>query len=246
MTRYLLAAEADKIQDLIFRASRLREVVGGSQLLSRFCKEVPQMILPNGARIIVNDGGSFRVLFNSKNEAVKFGDRLAELYWLALGGSLTVASPIEMNGSFRAAAERANKALRQAKQHRDGFVATSHLPYVAFCVSCGIGLAVEHSARPGERRRQYLCADCRAKRHEGADPGEFLSDFFEKVVGDEWHEYRWPGERAEKEREDPPMDVARFDARNYIAYLVADGNSMGEAFGECDKGQLESLSQTLR
>ena len=35
---YLLAAEADKIQDLIFRSSRLREVVGASQLLTRFCR----------------------------------------------------------------------------------------------------------------------------------------------------------------------------------------------------------------
>lgn len=36
MARYLLAAEADQIQDFIFRASHLREVVGGSQLMTRF------------------------------------------------------------------------------------------------------------------------------------------------------------------------------------------------------------------
>ena len=39
MPRYLLAAEADKIQDFIFRAAKLREVVGGSRLLARFCVE---------------------------------------------------------------------------------------------------------------------------------------------------------------------------------------------------------------
>ena len=39
MPRYLLAAEADKIQDFIFRAAKLREVGGPSRLLARFCVE---------------------------------------------------------------------------------------------------------------------------------------------------------------------------------------------------------------
>jgi hypothetical protein len=47
--RYLIAAEADRIQDLIFRSSRLREVVGGSQLLSRFCQDMPALLgVPKG------------------------------------------------------------------------------------------------------------------------------------------------------------------------------------------------------
>ena len=62
-TRYLLAAEADKIQDFIFRASHLREVVGGSQLLTRFCGEVPERLLSrygNDAKenVVINSGGS--------------------------------------------------------------------------------------------------------------------------------------------------------------------------------------------
>jgi hypothetical protein len=44
MTRWLLAAEADQIQDSIFRSSRLREVVGGSQLLTRFCRTYEQRL----------------------------------------------------------------------------------------------------------------------------------------------------------------------------------------------------------
>jgi len=255
MTQYLLAAEADKIQDLIFRASRLREVIGGSQLLSRFCDEVPQKILPDGAEIIVNDGGSFRILLNSEAEAREFGNRLAGVYRLATGGTLTVAPPVEVSGDFKTAAENANKVLRQAKQHRDDFTATPHLPYVAFCASCGVGLAVEHSPRPGEARGQYLCADCRAKRNESdpastTNPGEFLTGFFKEVVGDCWGEYHWPGKKedAEEKREsDLPMDVARFDPRDYITYIVADGNSMGEVFGKCDDpAQLHTFSDSLK
>ena len=82
--RYLLAAEADKIQDFIFRSSRLREVVGASQLLARFCEEEGAPLLleqlafggdPN-QDIVVNDGGSFRIIFDDADQAKLFG-----AYW---------------------------------------------------------------------------------------------------------------------------------------------------------------------
>jgi len=119
-----------------------------------------------------------------------------------------------------------------------------------------VGLAVEHSRRPDETRGQYLCNDCRAKRDESdptsaEEPGEFLTDFFEVVLEDnDWRDYHWPGKKkdAQDKREpDPPMDVARFDPRDYIAYIVAYGNSMGEVFGECEKKeQLQALSENLK
>jgi hypothetical protein len=254
MTQHLLAAEADKIQDLIFRASRLREVIGGSQLLSRFCDEVPEKLLPEGAEIVVNDGGSFRVLFEGEDEAKRFGHQLAEVYRRATGGTLTVAEPAPMNDDFKEAAKEANQALRRAKRHREGFTATPHIPYVAFCASCGVGLAVEHSRRPGEVQGQYLCADCRAKRNESdlasaTEPGDFLTDFFKQVVDNDWRTYHWPGKKKDEKEErdpDPPMDVARFDPRDYIAYIVADGNGMGRVFGECNQRQLCALSNNLK
>ncbi len=255
MTQYLLAAEVDKIQDLIFRSSRLREVIGGSQLLLRFCDEVPKKLLLTKEQIIVSDGGSFRLLFNTEEKAIRFGEQLAEVYWLATGGTLTVAEPVSVNGNFEEAAKKANKALHRAKQHREGFAATSHLPYTAFCASCGVGLAVEHSRWPGETRGQYLCDDCRAKRDESnpasaEEPGEFLTDFFKAVLEDDWRTYHWPGKKKDEQEErdpDPPMDVARFDPRDYIAYIVADGNSMGEVFGKCErKEQLQALSENLK
>src|SRR5215470_13693508 len=66
MTPHLLAAEADRIQDFIFCASRLREVVGGSQLLSRFCQEGTRALLQHYQGdlvqdLIVHDGGAFRI-----------------------------------------------------------------------------------------------------------------------------------------------------------------------------------------
>ena len=101
--RYLLAAEADKIQDFIFRSSRLRGVVGASQLLSRFCEKGVPLLLPlqggkQGIEVRVNDGGSFRIIFEGddgdavKKRAKAFGADLAELYRRTVDGSLPRAA----------------------------------------------------------------------------------------------------------------------------------------------------------
>ena len=107
MKRYLLAAEADKIQDLLFRSAHLREVVGGSQLLTRFCREVPAKLGIPADNVLISDGGSFRLLFDTEEQARAFGDELAEVYRRATGGTLTVAEPVRVNGDFSAAAEQA-------------------------------------------------------------------------------------------------------------------------------------------
>lgn len=68
---YLLAAEADRIQDLVFRSSSLREVVGGSQLLSRFCDEVPVQLaarLGIDAQAVTSGGGSFHIKVTDREQ----------------------------------------------------------------------------------------------------------------------------------------------------------------------------------
>lgn len=228
---YLLAAEADKIQDLIFRSSRLREVVGASQLLTRFCQSVGETLAKqHGGTVIVNDGGSFRVMFDDKNQAEAFGAELAELYQLALGGSLTVAEPAEVVDSaakddlFKVANQAADQKLRWAKSRRSGVVAEAHMPYVAFCESCGVALAERRDTRKGRRsagRRYYLCHTCQVKQAER--------------------------DRAQQAILEDADDIADFDLsqRNYVAYLVADGNGMGQIFGSCNQEQMTKLSQNL-
>lgn len=245
---YLLAAEADKIQDLIFRSSRLREVVGASQLLTRFCQSVGETLAKQyGGTVIVNDGGSFRVMFDDQKQAEAFGADLAELYQLALGGSLTVAEPVEVVGSaFKAANQAADKKLRWAKSRRSGVVAEVHMPYVAFCESCGVALAERRDTRKDRRssgRRYYLCQTCQVKQAERDRAQQAILDDLYKayreaaqIQGDITPD--WP-EDAE--------DIADFDLsqRNYVAYLVADGNGMGQIFGSCDQQQMTNLSQNL-
>lgn len=257
--RYLLAAEADKIQEFIFRSSRLREVVGASQLLSRFCREgAPPLLQEHGGDpgrdILVNDGGSFRVVFEDPNpdlarrRAVEFGADLAELYRLSLGGSLSVAEPVEMDEGFPTANEQASKALRRAKEHRRGAIAEPHMPYVAFCASCGVGLAEQHtrlSGEPSGAKSRYLCRDCRNKAFErDRKPRAILDDFYRAYcLAAEMDPDTAPGADWPEDAD----DVAGFDlgGRSYVAYLVADGNNMGKIFGACDEKQIRQFSEGL-
>ena len=266
--KYLLAAEADRIQDLLFRSSRLREVVGGSQLLSRFCEKVPSLLdIPEKdviKDIITSGGGSFYVEFENedakktKKAAHQFGARLAEAYNRATGGTLSVADPVEVTAGYGSASEEASERLRQAK-HRGPPVATVHIPYVAFCASCGVGLAVVHRKRHrDDPRAEYLCASCLNKANErryGEDEkksktkreeaGWFLERLYAQITP-EWAKYDWPGRRGpERERATAAEDVARCDARNYVAYIVADGNDMGRVFGGCSGDQANALSDGM-
>lgn len=251
MTQYLLAAEADKIQDLLFRSARLREVVGGSQLLTRFCREVPQHLGISPNNIIISDGGSFRILFNTREEALAFGAELAEVYRLATGGTLSVAEPVPVNGHFGAVSEQAEENLRRAKRWRKGWQDQPHLPCMAFCASCGVGIAVTYRAYHEGEEMQYLCESCLNKGAERpiGEVGEFLEGFFAEVVGEEGlGRADWPGKKKRRGRSeiDPLEDVADYDPRRYVAYLLADGNNMGEVFGACqDRGQMHALSTGL-
>jgi len=251
MAQYLLAAEADKIQDLLFRSARLREVVGGSQLLTRFCREVPNHLGISPKDIVISDGGSFRILFDTEKDALAFGDKLAEVYRRATGGTLSVAEPVPVNGDFRTASEQAEEKLRKAKRWHEGWQEQPHLPYMAFCASCGIGIAVAHRAYHEGEEAQYLCESCLNKGLErpAGKLGEFLKGFFAEVVGEDGlKQADWPGKIKRRGRDeiDPLEDVADYDPRRYVAYLLADGNDMGKTFGACQTPeQMRALSTGL-
>lgn len=251
MNRYLLAAEADKIQDLIFRSARLREVVGGSQLLTRFCGEVPRLLGVLDKDILISDAGSFRILFDTEQTARNFGERLAEVYRLATGGSLTVADPVPVKGDFGQASQRAEENLRQAKRWREDWQSQEHFPYMALCSSCGSGLAITYRSYYPDEKREYLCRSClnRGLERPFDDPGDFLREFYQVVAKDQdLQRYTWPGKttRDNIREKDPLEDIADYSPRRYVAYLVADGNNMGEVFGACTSpDQIRQLSQEL-
>ncbi len=264
--KYLLAAEADRIQDLLFRSSKLREVAGGSLLLSRFCEAMPALLAEQlsigDMEVITHGGGSFYLTFKTETNARRFGPALAEAYARVLGGTLSYAEPVEIvdDKKYRDASKSAGKNLRQAK--RSGAIAAmEQMPYIAFCESCGVGLAEAHEMRFAAEDNHYYCHACRAKAAEYASQNKqgFLQAFNRDVIVEEtiFECVNWQkDEQAQKQCDrtietegstlhDEPEDIATYDARTYVAYIVADGNGMGKVFSQCNAEQAKALSQFM-
>lgn len=246
--RYLLLAEADKIQDFVlFRASTLREVVGASALLTRFCNETAKDVL-NLVKddIIVSDGGSFRLLFDSFEAAIEAGRQLADYYYMATGAQMSVAPPVVWDGTregFKVASRRAGRLLRSKKRHSSP-VSTPHLPPVAFCTSAGVDLAARYeSPKQSDSNETYLSrASLYKNRERDHVKRSFREGFASQLKGfDEWGLMaQWP-ESAEE-----VGWGGGYDPRNYVAYLVADGNGMGKIFNRCaTPDSLRDLSNKL-
>lgn len=266
MTRWLLAAEADKIQDFIFRSSRLVQVVGGSGLLARFCEAVPRRLIERHTGrlpqegdedIVISAGGGFRLTFESKELAEAVGKDLAEAYYRATGSSLTVIEPVGyQDGGFAEASRKAESDLRSRKADRRGRSTVSpHLPYVAFCASCGVALATDYRARHPDDEANYLCEACRVKAAErdmswqAPDQERFLSVFYhylsETELAGDLPELA-AGEQIQGLFPKDADDVGKHDPRRYVAYLVADGNGMGVLFSKCKSvPAMQELSQAL-
>jgi len=256
MPRYLLAAEADKIQDFIFRSAKLREVVGGSRLLARFCSEGVKELRKkhdNKPEVLISDGGAFRIVFDDEITARDFGNDLAELYLRCAGGVLTVADPVEYDDSnderFKKCYHAAQEQLRSAKSRGDKAATAVHLPYTAFCASCGVGLASGHRKKnesDTRSRANYLCADCRNKTEEKFDQDRiFIGAFGESLLKELGDTEKLPQIKFELNDRDWVDLICKADARSYVAYLLADGNGMGQLFSQCNRTQLEYLSKEL-
>lgn len=236
--KYLFAAEADKIQDLVFRSSKLREVSGGSQMLEDFCQNTTKELVERfNGEVIISSGGSFRILFDKEEAAKEFGEYLTELYRREFDGTITTAGPLKI-GSEKEAINEIQHKLRKAKHSGRIPVAIEQMPYMAICGSCGIGIAKYFKKRHADEKENYLCAICEKKsRARDRIKETFLAQFYSCVVNDTQRGFDFPQE---------VNDLSQLEARNYIAYLIADVNDMGVIFGSCESfNHLKELSNDL-
>ncbi len=241
--KYLFVAEADKIQDLVFRSSKLREVSGGSQMLTEFCdaiaEELPKIQKFNvkDDDIVISSGGSFRILFDSKDKAEEFGEYLSEMYRRELGGTVTIAEPVEVYKE-KDAIVKGQENLRKAKHSGKPPTATEQMPYIAICSSCGIGIARYYKRIYKDEQENYFCKICEEKsKKEKLTKGNFLSHFRSCIKGEKQKDIEFPSGVDE---------VVPLEPRGYVAYIVADVNNMGVIFSSCDSfDKLKKLSESL-
>jgi hypothetical protein len=237
MKKFLFVAESDKIQDLLFRSSRLQEVVGGSQLLEVFCRGIGSEAEKSGGETIISSAGSFRILFDSDQKAREFGEYLSESYRRELGGTISVTDPIEVT-SEKMAIENAQASLRKVKHSGKLPSSTENIPYTAICASCGSGIAREYKKRYPDEKKNYVCDMCDRKaeaRNQMKD--DFLDEFLSILQSESAQQFEFPISAD---------DVAKLERRNYVGYIIADVNNMGAIFGACeDFEKMGTLSAAL-
>lgn len=234
MPRVLLAVEADRIQDLIFRSSRLREVTGGSFALEEFWRKARGVAEERGAEIPVSAGGSFRAVFTggeAEAAARGLGRELQDRYATEVGGLLTVAVAAPA-GAVKdgVLAEDAFHRIQRAKAQGDPPAAAVSLPYLQPCDSCARAPAAD-PVPVGGGEVQELCEACAERRclRDGYRDG-----FLERLrwaARDGSAEVRRLVDRLADLPEDADQ-VGTLDGRSRVGYLLADGNGFGVLFAE--------------
>jgi len=256
LTKFLLVAEADQIQKTIFKATRLAEIIGGSQLLTNWCNEKAEELREFGILeedIIIADGGAFRIIFNKYEDCEHWGMRLAEDYASVIGGTISVTKPLPINdeNSFREVSVLAQLELRKMKNNPLPISVNQHNPFVNICDVCGSGLGNEkienyqqisgNNDNTVHDKRKILCRSCNNKL-KLAQESHFKSNFLAHVKN------CFQGTQKDQITLRMPQEVeelASYKVRNNIAYIVADGNDMGVLFSTCNKAQMKSLSTEL-
>lgn len=256
MSKYLVAADADQIQNFLFRASHLREVIGGSMQLAKFCEEGTKEALDGvGGTMdenrIISAGGSFRLEFDDPVPARNFLDDLAERFRQQTGSTLTVAGPVAYElPEFKTKNGELQLRLMEAKLKHDDAEAVAHTPATAFCASCGTEYAITHSTPTPEiedeelqDRPMYLCRSCYNKAQ---NRGQTQQAFFDRFREDIKVQHPTLINHRLKLPYDPAELIGSLDPTQYVGYIKADGNGMGRRFNNCDDPkQLKALSNRL-
>lgn len=240
MSKFLIVAEVDKIQSFVFRSSRLREVAGASRLLEDLCVEIKRKYAD---RALSSAGGSFRIVVD-ESEIDKVISDLRQKFEQNIGGSITITSvPYSSNNDV---IKRGNAKLRRAKLQGSDPEPVWYSPYHAICASSGEELAVAYE-RPGgfskegqprfpDERPRYIGRTTLQKGDESA-ANKLLDKFIARM------QENTNLQDIEKLPNPTEADTyAQFDSRQYVAYMVSDGNGMGAVFNDCSPEQLSDLS----
>jgi CRISPR/Cas system-associated protein Cas10 (large subunit of type III CRISPR-Cas system) len=248
---YLLIAEADKIQSFIFQSSKLRQVVGASAMLERFgenVKKKPQEYLGvadgQAYEIISAGGGSFRIRFDNVEDVKTAKQLLWQKFTEEVGGRITLTY-IEITNR-QSEVKDGNDALRTAKTAGRAPVALWHLPYHALCQSSGSELASEFMTETNfadDTTEKYLGATTLQKGHFRNEKNPVLNKML--TILNDYAREESHDNQVNLPRKATDAETYAWDGRQYVAYLLADGNGMGEAFNACTPQQASAMSEAV-
>ena len=216
---WLYSFESKEIQKFIMRSDKLRDMVGGSELINQLCDDYLLASLKglgidsSKQSIIAQAAGWARIVFDERMDAEKIYKAWPLLVNRFAPGLQMIQSMVEIVNGLPEAINECSKELRA---RRNSFSAT--LPEV--------GPLVERAPRTGlpavgidkkDKKDNYF--DRQSERKQAYADSYSLID---KLTGGETKKAVWPN------------DIAKISGRerSYVAIVHADGNDLGKCLIE--------------
>jgi hypothetical protein len=240
--KMLVIADIDQIHRYVFASQRMREIRGGSYIVAA---PVRQRIIdclhdfgagnynsadkdfdPTPAldgldwKVIYCDGGALKVKFREKHNANDFRRALEEaIRQETISGSITTAAvPIDDVKRYDQIIEAAEIELRLAKDGKCQAFQVNQNPFSRLCETCGRLPVSEFDGRdPSDR--QFVCRSCLKKREIFFNENQRLR-IYNEIQDRIGLKLRLLKDFSEIAQAGLP--------ENYLGFIVADGNRMGE------------------
>jgi len=263
---FLFAADADKIQDLVFRSARQRQIVGGSRILAEFGKRISQMAEeePFRGRAFIHRGGSFRIVFPETADIDAFAEKLKLFYHLLFDAHITTVKTKDNVTDFKAANENLTRELERSKTARRHLTDDAYAPIIAYCHDSRNGLAENYAELQYSEEGEYYLSKFACDMWNMGGYRYDTRDTFLRSILDVVDEIKPADDDREKleqiaklkrrvaELKSKPWaqnvdDIGELDpSHRNVAYLLVDVNNTGRLFRECgSEKELNKLSETL-
>ncbi len=244
--------ETQRVKGYLFASSILRETRGASLLLDQLNRSETRKLLEDYkgcSEEIYLGGGSGRILFESKDKAEEFAQRVRELYREKTANARVSVVALERrknkDGQDESFPDWIARGVRESRENKLGRIEAVPMlagRWIRPCSSCGKEAA--HAIKPDIQGTHHLCASCLYKRKKVQ---KFYNDTKRidipipalNRLRNEWPDFilttlsETIKSDCDKEgRFLLPQDLDQIAEHskpsNYIGFVYADGNRMGE------------------
>ncbi|MGH8613415.1 MAG: Cas10/Cmr2 second palm domain-containing protein [Gammaproteobacteria bacterium] len=254
-SRFLVVIETQRVKGYLFASSILRETRGASLLLDQLNRTETRKLLESYqgcSEEIYLGGGSGRILFESKDKAEEFAGRVRELYRQKTVNARISVEVVRRdkkeNGQDESVPDWMARGVRESQENKLGRIEAVPMlagRWIRPCSSCGKEAA--RAIRSDIQGTHRLCTSCLYKRAK-------VRDFYHDDKRN-WDisipipplsklRQRWPDfilttlsetiarDCGKEKRICLPQDFDQIAEHskpsNYIAFIYADGNRMGD------------------
>ena len=252
---FLVVIETQRVKSCLFASAILRETRGASLLLDRLNRsETDKLFGKTSGEKVYLGGGSGRILFGAKDEAETFAQQVRDLYRRETANARVSVAVVE-RATGESFPDWMARGVRESQKNK--LAQTEAIPLLAGrwirpCSSCGVAPA-EKEPPVDIQGSHYLCDACFKKRNE-------IRDFYSEIkrnrdahiplnknkLRNEWRDFILTTlmESIEQRFGNAihtlvPQDLSQIAdhsrPRNYIGFIYADGNRMGETIKNMGK-----------